>query len=84
MAGLCMSPGSRTDLVPISHARSREAMAEERRLLYVALSVVRKTSSIAQSAKSRTFGTRTMVRDPSPWLVGIDNVRKTLDSRLHV
>ena len=31
------SPGSRTGFVPISHARSAEAEAEERRLLYVAV-----------------------------------------------
>jgi DNA helicase II / ATP-dependent DNA helicase PcrA len=56
---------------PIVYAESHEALAEERRLLYVALT--RATNDLHCSwARSRTMGGRSRVeRRPSPWLAAI-------------
>ena len=58
-------------LVPISHAREAAAIAEERRLLYVALSRAEEHLSLTW-AKQRTFGTRSAKRQPSPWLADLE------------
>ncbi|HUP69069.1 MAG TPA: ATP-dependent DNA helicase UvrD2 [Acidimicrobiales bacterium] len=59
--------GLEKGLVPIGHADSPEAHAEERRLLYVALS--RAVEELHCTwAQRRTFGSRSMGRTPSPWL----------------
>ena len=59
--------GLESGLVPIGHARSPEAQAEERRLLHVAL-----TRALYQVhctwAERRTFGSGTVLRSPSPYL----------------
>jgi DNA helicase-2/ATP-dependent DNA helicase PcrA len=60
--------GLETGFVPIIHATTDESVAEERRLLYVALT---RASQVLQCswARSRTMGGgRTMERRPSPWL----------------
>ncbi len=59
--------GLEDGLVPISHARSTEAAAEEQRLLYVA---VTRAEQVLRGtwAEQRTFGARTMARRPSPFL----------------
>jgi DNA helicase-2/ATP-dependent DNA helicase PcrA len=61
--------------VPSSHARSEAALAEERRLLYVALTRAEHTLSLSW-AQRRTFGTRTVERSPSRWLASL---RKACD-----
>jgi ATP-dependent DNA helicase UvrD/PcrA len=59
--------GLEQGLVPIGSAGSPEEQAEERRLLYVAMT--RASERVHCSwARQRTFGIRTMPRSPSPWL----------------
>ncbi len=63
--------GLEQGLVPIGRAGSRRADQEERRLLYVALT--RAAVELHCSwARQRTFGTRPVPRDPSPWLEAIE------------
>jgi DNA helicase-2/ATP-dependent DNA helicase PcrA len=63
--------GLEAGLVPVEHASTPEARAEERRLLYVA--VTRAASELHCSwAERRTFGTRTIARAPSPWLATVE------------
>jgi DNA helicase-2/ATP-dependent DNA helicase PcrA len=57
--------------VPISHAKEPAALAEERRLLYVALSRAHRRLHCTW-AKERSFGLRTSNRDPSPYLASIE------------
>ena len=63
--------------VPISRATSRDALDEERRLLYVALSRA-EDELFCSWAKSRTFGSRVVTREPSPYIDAIEEVRKRL------
>src|SRR5205823_11830546 len=59
-------------LVPIGHAaESEEAQAEERRLLYVALTRAREVLHCSW-AERRTFGAKAVHRSASPWLATID------------
>ena len=59
--------GLELGLVPIAHAKDASSVAEERRLLYVA--VTRAEDAVCATwAASRTFGTKTVERQPSPWL----------------
>jgi DNA helicase-2/ATP-dependent DNA helicase PcrA len=58
-------------LVPIGHAKTPEATAEEQRLLYVAITRAEDLLSCSW-AEQRTFGTRTVNRTPSPWLARIE------------
>jgi DNA helicase II / ATP-dependent DNA helicase PcrA len=59
--------GLEQGLVPIGRSGSPAAEAEEQRLLYVALT--RAATELRCSwARQRTFGTRSVPRDPSPWL----------------
>ncbi|HZP31162.1 MAG TPA: ATP-dependent DNA helicase UvrD2 [Acidimicrobiia bacterium] len=63
--------GLERGLVPITHAETPAERAEERRLLYVALT--RAGSDLHLSyAKQRTMGTRTVRRQRSPWLAPIE------------
>jgi DNA helicase-2/ATP-dependent DNA helicase PcrA len=64
--------GLEKGLVPIGQATSDDAEAEERRLLYVALTRAERELHCSW-AQRRTFGTRTVPRQPSPWLSLIDN-----------
>ncbi|HSO95819.1 MAG TPA: ATP-dependent DNA helicase UvrD2 [Acidimicrobiia bacterium] len=59
--------GLERGLVPISYADTPPERAEERRLLYVALSRAEQALHCSW-ARSRTFGLRTARRSPSPWL----------------
>ena len=64
--------GLEKGLVPIGHAAdSPEAEAEERRLLYVALTRARESLHCSWSER-RTFGARAVHRSPSPWLAIIE------------
>jgi DNA helicase-2/ATP-dependent DNA helicase PcrA len=69
--------GLERGLVPISHATTGSALAEERRVLYVALT--RAESELYCSwAERRSLGGLPIPRDPSPWvdrLVGVAVVR---------
>jgi len=62
--------GLEAGLVPITHARTQAARAEERRLLYVAMT--RAADVLRCSwAQQRTFGTNVVDRRPSPMLAEI-------------
>ena len=70
--------GLEDGFVPIAQARTRAALDEERRLLYVALSRAREELHCSWAA-SRTFGARTVERSPSPHLEAVDAVRRDLE-----
>ena len=59
--------GLERGLVPISHAKSSEAMDEEQRLLYVALSRAERVLHLSW-ARERTVGGRTARRTRSSWI----------------
>ena len=63
--------GLEQGLLPIGWAESPEALAEERRLLYVAVTRARDELH-ASWARKRTFGPRSMHRQPSPYLEAIE------------
>jgi DNA helicase-2/ATP-dependent DNA helicase PcrA len=69
--------GLEEGFVPIIYAESEAARAEERRLLYVALT--RASQQLHCSwARSRTMGRgRTVERQPSPWLAAVARVSRT-------
>ncbi|HEX4979307.1 MAG TPA: ATP-dependent DNA helicase UvrD2 [Acidimicrobiales bacterium] len=78
--------GLERGLVPIARAESPEAEAEERRLLYVALTRARDELHCSW-AERRTFGQATVARSPSPWLASIEAAVTALaggDSRSNV
>ena len=63
--------GLEEGFVPIVHATTEEAVAEERRLLYVALTRAGRVLECSW-ARSRTMsGGRAMARRPSPWLTDL-------------
>lgn len=62
--------GLEQGLMPIGHAETPAAKAEERRLLYVALTRAQDELHCSWAEK-RTFGTRVMGRSPSPYLAAI-------------
>ena len=69
--------GLEDGLVPIAHARSTEALAEERRLLYVACT--RAMDDLRCSwARERSFGGRRSARKPSPYLAAIEATHRDL------
>ncbi len=63
--------GLERGLVPIAHADTPPTRAEERRLLYVALTRAEHTLRLSY-AKQRTLGLRTVNRARSPWLAPIE------------
>ncbi len=63
--------GVERGLVPISHADTAAEVAEERRLLYVAVSRAERELHVSWS-EQRTIGLRTYRRTPSPWLAAIE------------
>jgi DNA helicase-2/ATP-dependent DNA helicase PcrA len=67
--------GLEDGLVPIGHARGPEALAEERRLLYVACTRAERELHLSW-ARRRSFGSRTLPRSPSPFL---DALERTID-----
>jgi DNA helicase-2/ATP-dependent DNA helicase PcrA len=69
--------GLERGLVPIGHAKTDAGVDEERRLLYVA--VTRAEEELHCSwARVRTFGSRSVPRQPSPWLDDIQAARAAL------
>ena len=58
--------------MPISHAKTSEALDEEQRLLYVALSRAERVLHLSW-ARERTVGGRTARRNPSSWLARVDD-----------
>ncbi len=69
--------GLEEGLVPIAHARSPEAAAEERRLLYVACT--RAMDDLRCSwARERSFAGRRSARKPSPYLAAIEATHREL------
>ncbi|MDQ6724994.1 MAG: ATP-dependent helicase, partial [Actinomycetota bacterium] len=65
-------------LLPIGHATTPEARAEERRLLYVAVTRAERELHCSW-AERRTFGARTVARSPSPWLGAVEDAVRGLD-----
>jgi len=65
--------GLERGLVPISHADTPAERAEERRLLYVAMTRA-EHRVVLTWARRRSFGTRSMHRSPSPWIAPIEAV----------
>ncbi len=63
--------GLERGLVPISHAETPAERAEERRLLYVALTRAERELHLSY-AKLRTLGSRAVRRQRSPWLAPIE------------
>jgi len=69
--------GLEDGLVPITHARSPQAVAEERRLLYVACT--RAMDDLRCSwARERSFAGRLSPRKPSPYLAAIEATHRDL------
>jgi DNA helicase-2/ATP-dependent DNA helicase PcrA len=69
--------GLERGLVPIGHAKTDAGVDEERRLLYVA--VTRAEEELHCSwARERTFGSRAVPRQASPWLDDIQAARAAL------
>jgi DNA helicase II / ATP-dependent DNA helicase PcrA len=72
--------GVEKGLVPIGHASdSAEAEAEERRLLYVALTRAQSELHVSW-AQRRSFGAKTVHRSPSPWLAVIEASCRALEA----
>jgi DNA helicase II / ATP-dependent DNA helicase PcrA len=63
--------GLESGFLPIGHAETAEARAEERRLLYVGLTRARQELHCSW-AERRPFGERTVARQPSPYLAPIE------------
>ncbi len=70
--------GLERGLVPIGHATTPAAEAEERRLLYVALTRAREVVRCTW-AERRTFGSKSIPRSPSPYLEPIEMTIDMLD-----
>jgi len=64
--------GLEKGLVPISHAKTSEAMDEEQRLLYVALSRAERVLHLSW-ARERTVGGRTVRRNRSSWIARVED-----------
>ena len=73
--------GAEDGYVPISRARETEAIEEERRLLYVAVTRAERVLRISW-AQTRTFGERTVERRPSPFLRSVETTLGDLDERV--
>ena len=73
--------GLEQGLVPIAHAKDSSAIAEERRLLYVALTRA-KDKVFCSWATHRNFSGSKRRRDPSPWLFNIERAIKNLEKPL--
>jgi DNA helicase-2/ATP-dependent DNA helicase PcrA len=63
--------GLEAGLVPISYATSPSALAEERRLLYVALTRAERELHCSWARQRRAANGAALRRGPSPWLAGL-------------
>ena len=72
--------GLEEGFVPIHYASTQSARAEERRLLYVALTRAERLLRCSWCSQ-RTFGTRTARRSPSPYLESIELALELLSDR---
>ena len=70
--------GVEQGFLPIGHAESSEARAEERRLLYVACTRARRELHVSW-AQRRTFGERELNRSPSPYLDAVEAAIQALE-----
>ena len=70
--------GLERGLVPISHAKTSEALDEEQRLLYVALSRAERVLALSW-ARQRTIGVRVANRSPSQWLARVERAIEGAD-----
>src|SRR5205807_4390735 len=70
--------GLERGLVPIAQADTPEARAEERRLLYVAVTRAQRELHCSW-AERRTFGSRSLTRSPSAYLPAIEAAIKAAD-----
>jgi DNA helicase II / ATP-dependent DNA helicase PcrA len=68
--------GLERGLVPISHAKTSDALDEEQRLLYVALSRAERSLHLSW-ARQRTIGVRVANRSASPWLARVERALDT-------
>ena len=75
--------GLEQGLVPISHARDARSLAEEKRLLYVALTRAKENLFLSW-AEERSFGNNSPIkREPSDWLEPIREAIQGLDRPLN-
>ena len=63
--------GLEAGFVPIAYASSTEAVAEERRLLYVALTRAERELHCSWARERRANNGRSLRREPSPWLAAL-------------
>jgi DNA helicase-2/ATP-dependent DNA helicase PcrA len=73
--------GVEDGLVPIVHATGAPALAEERRLLYVALTRAGQELHCSWARRRTTAGGRQVDRTPSPWLAAVEAVSATGSGR---
>ena len=74
--------GLEEGFVPIVYAESTETRAEERRLLYVALTRASRDLHCSWARVRRMGNGRRMDRQPSPWLAGVARVSRTGNGRI--
>ncbi len=74
--------GLEDGFVPIVYAESSEARAEERRLLYVALTRASVELHCSWARTRRMGNGRTMDRQPSPWLAAVARVSRSGTGRM--
>ncbi|MET0420147.1 MAG: ATP-dependent DNA helicase UvrD2 [Acidimicrobiia bacterium] len=72
--------GVERGLVPISYAKTPDALDEEQRLLYVALSRAERALHVSWS-HTRAIGLRTANRTASPWLTRVERAIDRLEGR---
>jgi DNA helicase-2/ATP-dependent DNA helicase PcrA len=72
--------GVERGLVPISYAKTTDALDEEQRLLYVALSRAERVLQVSW-ARRRTVGLRVANRTPGTWLSRVERAVDRLDGR---
>ena len=70
--------GLEDGLVPIAHARDAAAIAEERRLLYVACTRAEEELHCSWARERRFSRERASRREPSPYLASIERARRRM------